>query len=590
MYKEILQSQITTPLPHRVARTQVIDPMSNSPYDPSLFSKSRKDKQRGVSFPHSNRAVGWVFYLSFFIVLAACSNKPTAVPQQFTEVCDTAAIYPDYRDVTIPPNIAPLNFMVTDSLADAFVAQVGDLVCGASEDGKFYLDSLVWRRILSDAKGRDLTVNLFARRSGQWVHHPPFTLHVAEEPIDPYLTYRLIEPGYEVYFQLGIYQRNLTNFDVTTVYENYRRNGGQSHCINCHMFQNYSTDRMILHVRENNKGTVITHGTEAHKILIKHDSIIASGAYGGWHPTLPLLAFSSNKTAQVFHYHYPEKIEVYDAESDIILYDAEHNEVRNIIRTPDFFETFPNWSPDGTRLYYCSARLPKFKYTNFEASLVAHYDSLFYDLYSIPFDTVTYTFGEPRIEVEASAIQHSCSTPRVSPDGRWLLFAYAKYGQFHLYHKDADLWVKPLENENTKLIVQSNSSVTSQPSTISSQLSSSTSQPSTFSSQLSSSYPLTATNSPNVESYHGWSSNSRWIVFSSRRDDGDFTRTYIAYFDRQGQGHRAFLLPQRDPEYNLLLLKSYNCAELTRDAVRLTKEQFEHVIRNTEAELATYKE
>ena len=489
--------------------------------------------------------------LSFLILFTSCT-RPSAVPQQFTEVQEEAVIYPDYRDVTIPPNIAPLNFMVTDAAADAFVTQVGDLVCGAGKDGKFDLDTLAWRQVLSAAKGGDLAVSVFAHRESGWVKHPDFTLHVAEEEIDPYLTYRLIEPGYELYFQLGIYQRNLTNFDVQTIYENDRSNHGRSHCINCHNFQNYSTDRMILHVRENNKGTVVTHGTDAFKMLIKHDSIIASGAYASWHPTQPLLAFSSNKTAQVFHYHYPEKIEVYDAESDIILYDAERNEVRNIIRSSDYFETFPGWSADGTRLYYCSARLPEFKYVNFEASLVTRYDSLLYDIYSMPFDTVTYTFGEPRLEVDASSQNLSCSVPRVSPDGRYLLYTLAQYGQFHLYHKSADLWVKRLDSADE--------------------------------------YPLTATNSPDVESYHGWSSNGRWMVFSSRRDDGDYTRTYIAYFDRQGQGHRAFLLPQRDPEYNLLLLKSYNCAELTRDAVRLTQEDFNHVIRHTEAELATYKE
>jgi hypothetical protein len=78
------------------------------------------------------------------------------------------------------------------------------------------------------------------------------------------------------------------------------------------------------------------------------------------------------------------------------------------------------------------------------------------------------------------------------------------------------------------------------------------------------------------------------VVFSTRRDDGDFTRTYIAYFDAQGQGHRAFILPQRDPEYNLLLLKSYNVPELTRTAIPITQEQMNHVIRHTESELATY--
>jgi len=520
----------------------------------------------------------YILCFAFAIALTACSSRPSAIPETFAELTDSAVIYPDYRDVIIPPNIAPLNFMVIDSAASEFVAEVGDIVCGATEDGKFDIDTTAWRRLLSDSKGKEVRVNVYAHRGDGWVRQPAFSFQVAEEDIDPYVTYRLIEPGYEVYFQLGIYQRNLTNFNVTTLYENERTDHSQSHCINCHQFQNYDTQRMYLHVRENNKGTVITHGTEAHKMLIRNDSIVASGAYGGWHPTLPLIAFSSNKTAQVFHYHYNEKIEVYDAESDIILYDAERNEVRNIIRTPDYFETFPYWSADGTRLYYCSARVPKFESNDFEASLVLRFDSLHYDIYSMPFDTVTYTFGEPCLEVNASAQGLSASVPRPSPDGRYLLFALARYGQFHLYHKESDLWVKPLSYSPRG----GEDSVSSQVA-----VSGNTSLPPTAGAGEGP-YPLTATNSPEVESYSCWSSNGRWMVFSTRRDDGDFTRTYIAYFDAQGQGHRAFILPQRDPEYNLLLLKSYNVPELTRTAIPITQEQMNHVIRHTESELATY--
>ena len=506
----------------------------------------------------------YILYLFIFLsafTFVGCSSRPSAVPTSFVEVTDTAAIYPDYRDVTIPPNIAPLNFMVNDTLADSFVADIGGIVCGATDDGKFDIDSTAWRRLLVDHRGKDFQVSIYAHRQKGWVRHPSFTISVAEEDIDAYVTYRLIEPGYELYYQLGIYQRNLTNFDVTTIYENNRdHTSGESHCINCHNFQNNDADRMFLHVRENHKGTVFTNGKDAHKILIKHDSIIASGAYGHWHPTMPLVAYSTNRTAQVFHMHYPEKIEVYDSESDLLLYDVEHNSVRHVIRTSDHFETFPTWSADGTRLYYCDARLPQVEYDNFEANLVVRYDSLLYDLYSLPFDTITRTFGEPRLEVSASPYHLSCSVPRISPDGRYMLYALARYGQFHLYHQSSDLWIKDLEKESDNPIYSENS------------------------------YPLTATNSDNSESYCCWSSNSRWIVFSSRREDNDYTRTYIAYIDRNGQGHRAFLLPQRDPEYNLLLIKSFNVPELTRNAVQVSQSTMKHVIVNTEAELATYEE
>ncbi|MBQ9284916.1 MAG: PD40 domain-containing protein [Bacteroidaceae bacterium] len=484
--------------------------------------------------------------------LASCGNRQAKVPAAFTDVADSAAIYPDYAGATIPPNIAPLNFMVTDTTASEFVAVVGGIVCGAAADGKFDIDSAEWHRVLSEARGADVEVSVYAHRPEGWVRHPAFKLYVAREDIDPFVTYRLIEPGYELYQQLGIYQRDLTNFDVRTIYENYRDHRAEgTHCINCHKFQANNAERMYLHVRENDKGTVITDGTEAHKIIIRHDSILASGAYGNWNPRHPVIAYSTNLTAQAFHFNFSEKIEVYDAGSDLLFYDVEHNVVQHILHTPDHFETFPCWSADGTRLFYCDARVPKLDAENFEADVVLHYDSLFYDIWSMPFDTLTYAFGPPRLEVEASAMGLSASEPIASPDGRFLLYSLARCGQFHLYHKDADLWVKDLATGEQ--------------------------------------HSLGETNSGAGESYTSWASNSRWIAFSTRRDDNDYTRTYIAYVDSAGQGHRAFLLPQRDPEYNLLLLKSFNVPELSRNAIPLSQEQMNHVVRFTDAELATYK-
>lgn len=528
----------------------------------------------------------YILYLFIFLsafTFVGCSSRPSAVPTSFVEVTDTAAIYPDYRDVTIPPNIAPLNFMVNDTLADSFVADIGGIVCGATDDGKFDIDSTAWRRLLVDHRGKDFQVSIYAHRQKGWVRHPSFTISVAEEDIDAYVTYRLIEPGYELYYQLGIYQRNLTNFDVTTIYENNRdHTSGESHCINCHNFQNNDADRMFLHVRENHKGTVFTNGKDAHKILIKHDSIIASGAYGHWHPTMPLVAYSTNRTAQVFHMHYPEKIEVYDSESDLLLYDVEHNSVRHIVRSSDALETFPCWSPDGRRLYYCSARCQQSMADSTNINIVMRYDSLYYDIYSMSFDPVTREFGEPRLEVNASAMHKSTSVPRISPDGRYLLFALGNYGQFHIWHKSADLWVKSL-SPTPDLSQQGGEKADA--------LSANEKEAQSLHAETDKAlYPLTEANSPEADSYHTWSSNGRWIVFASRREDAAYSRAFIAYFDREGHAHRAFLLPQRDPEHNIRLLKSYNVPELTRNAVKVSTSSLNHTVYHTDAEMAKYEE
>ena len=63
-------------------------------------------------------------------------------------------------------------------------------------------------------------------------------------------------------------------------------------------------------------------------------------------------------------------------------------------------------------------------------------------------------------------------------------------------------------------------------------------------------------------------------MVDSRRTDGNYTRPYIAYFDAQGKCHKAFEVPQKDPELNLLLLRSYNRPEFMKEKVKITPQQF----------------
>ena len=85
---------------------------------------------------------------------------------------------------------------------------------------------------------------------------------------------------------------------------------------------------------------------------------------------------------------------------------------------------------------------------------------------------------------------------------------------------------------------------------------------------------VSALNSPESESYPSFSSNGRWIMTASRRDDGNYTRPYISYFDAQGKCHKAFAVPQEDPELNTLLLRSYNRPEFMKEKVKFTPQQF----------------
>ena len=91
--------------------------------------------------------------------------------------------------------------------------------------------------------------------------------------------------------------------------------------------------------------------------------------------------------------------------------------------------------------------------------------------------------------------------------------------------------------------------------------------------------PLSELNSDDTESYHSWSSNGRWVVFSSRRTDGIFTRPFFAHIDADGHASKPFELPMQDPDRHRQLLKSYNVPELMRGPVKLTPQQIADVLK-----------
>ena len=497
------------------------------------------------------------------LLFYSCGRHSYNVPNQFTEVDSVAPLYPDYTDIVVPPNIAPLNFALLTGEATEVVAEFqggreGRLVAGGGKDLKVDIDSTEWRTLLTQNRGTNIQVAVYALLGNGWVKFKPHTLTVAEEEIDPYLSYRLIEPGYELYRQVGLYQRNLTNFDERPIYENNRVfEDKHNHCVNCHNYQNYSARNMLFHVRANHGGTIIVRDGQARKVQIKGDSILTAGVYPSWHPTLPLVAFSTNKTGQAFHLYHSEKIEVQDQASDLLLYDADRNEVSLILNDSTEYETFPCWSPDGRWLYYCTALEPEIPDgtivpDSMKASQrVVFFERFYYDIRRLPYDPKAKRFGPSELVVDCAGRERSASFPRVSPDGRYLLYAEGYYGQFHIWHNSSDLYVKDLQTDSI--------------------------------------YALAEANSRKADSYHTWSSNGRWIVFASRRMDGNYSRAFITYFDRDGQAHKAFCMPQRDPEHDILLLKSYNVPELTRDAVSISEKDLRQCIYETEGELAKFK-
>ncbi|HUX58591.1 MAG TPA: hypothetical protein VMV77_16595 [Bacteroidales bacterium] len=478
-----------------------------------------------------------VFILTV-IILNACSGKiPT-----FTELNMEVQILPDYSGITLPPNIAPLNFTIKEN-GEKYLTKIyesgGETIIIKSSTGHIRIPEGKWKKLLQKCKGKDMFVEILIKKDGGWLKFPTIINHVAVNPIDSYVVYRLIDPGFELWNKMGIYQRCLENFAERPIMIN---NMSDDNCMNCHSFCLNDSHTMMFHMRSKYSGTIIYREGKVTKVDTKTDQTISPGVYPAWHPGGRYIAYSVNNIVQAFHSVRQIKVEVTDTLSDVIVLDTEKN---NIFTSPSLtskerFETFPTWSPDGKYLYYCSAR----------ALPLAQYSQIRYDLLRISFDLTTCRFGAVDTIVSASTDGHSVSFPRISPDGKYLLFCMSDFGNFSIWHSESDLYLKNLDSGEI-----------SKPEI----------------------------NSKESESYHTWSSDGRWIVFSSRRIDGLHTRLYFSYFDTDGRAHKPFLLPQKNPVFYSTFLKSYNVPELITTEVELNPRKLMKAVKS-EPVRATFKD
>ncbi|MCQ2066180.1 MAG: hypothetical protein MJY65_00785 [Bacteroidaceae bacterium] len=483
----------------------------------------------------------YILLVSFAI--GSCCGIPKDA--RVSEDCPPISYYG--KDITIPRNIAPLNFDIgTEGRCVTLLENGGESVHLRGRNVR--IPAGKWHNLLK--AGSEVCVTVYIKGDDGWTQYRTLEWSVADG-IDEYLSYRLIPPSYQSYDEISLQQRNLTNFREKLIYSNalvQDRNSQQ--CVNCHHFRNYRTEEMQFHIRQYLGCTVIVGNDGIHRINLKTDSTLSAGVYPAWNPKYDFIAYSVNNTTQRFHSADLNRIEVLDLGSDLVLYDVNGRSVSFIGNRPDELECFPSWAPDGRTLYYVSAHIEVPDSVDRAKYIYDNYQNIHYDLYSKSFNPDSLIWGEPEKIIDAASVGHSIALPRVSPNGRYLLFSMAGYGVFHIWHRDADLYMADLNS----LSVRS----------------------------------LTEINSPEVESYHSWSSDGQWIVFCSRRDDGNNTRLYISHLEEDGSFSEPFLLPQRNPAVNSQLLKSFSIPELTVEPVRISAHEFASHVRKDSLESVSF--
>lgn len=445
--------------------------------------------------------------------MASCTGKTIEITDTLDEEVE---IYPDYKDVMIPCNIAPMNFKVVGNDGKSYALLADGEALVESADGNFSIPIKAWRELVSRHLDGAIEFTVARNDNGKWVGYRPFSMQVSRDEIDSHLAYRLIEPGYQSWNVLGIYQRNLTNFDESAIVTNQ---GDKRNCVNCHEFENRNASRGLFHMRGENGATYFFENGKVERVALEKLGPKKNASTPAWNPDGRFIAFSSSTSRQIFYSEGEKAIEVYNNRGDMLIYDTKEKKMLSYpcFSDENLWTDYEAWSATGDTLYFCMA---------IKRNVPMEYRKIRYSLCRIPFDHKTGNVGA-KIDTIVDAERAGCSTvlPSLSPNGKFLLYAVSDYGMFPLWHRESRLEMRRLDTDSV--------------------------------------IDTSALNLDMPKSYTSWSSNSHWIAFSAR-PDFRHTRVYFAHVDDNGKQSKPFLLPQLNADYNTLRLKSYNIPKFVK--------------------------
>jgi hypothetical protein len=168
---------------------------------------------------------------------------------------------------------------------------------------------------------------------------------------------------------------------------------------------------------------------------------------------------------------------------------------------PKFVQTDGVWSPDGKYIVFARAEAKAPRERGQPAALHAldEYETqIKYDLYRIPFNDGKGGVAEPIAGASGNGMSNNF--PKVSPDGRWIVFVQCKNGQ--LMRPDSQLYIVPASGGAARRM-RANTSL--------------------------------------MNSWHSFSPNGRWMVFSSKARS-PYTQMYLTHIDADGNDSPAILI------------------------------------------------
>ncbi len=168
---------------------------------------------------------------------------------------------------------------------------------------------------------------------------------------------------------------------------------------------------------------------------------------------------------------------------------------------PKYVYTGAVWSPDGKFLVFSRAEAREAFPAGAKPAEAANDPNetpLQYDLYRIAFNGGKGGKAEPIAGAAANGMSNTF--PKISPDGRWIVFVQCRNGQ--LMRPDSQLYILPIEGGQPRRL---------------------------------------RCNASPMNSWHSFSPNGRWLVFSSKRGT-PYTRMFLTHLDEAGNDSPAILI------------------------------------------------
>ena len=110
------------------------------------------------------------------LTLFSCGKR---LLQDYTDCPEQPLLFPDYTDITVPCNIAPLNFQLEGAANLSVIIQGKKEYQFDSQSYRLQFPIKKWKKMLADEKGDTLSVSVYAHISQQKIHYKDFYWYIS---------------------------------------------------------------------------------------------------------------------------------------------------------------------------------------------------------------------------------------------------------------------------------------------------------------------------------------------------------------------------------------------------------------------------